>query len=173
MTTAEPTASLRTCGVRVPCSTSNIGAGFDCLGLAFNRYLDAAYVPGGDTLTVQRGGTVAVLDDDAKDSFVAAFRAQLSRHGIDPRGTLTVTSQIPVGRGLGSSGAAVVAGVTLAMAARGDDIDRADALAAALRIEGHPDNAAPSLFGGLVAVMTAEDGTPRALSQTLSTQLGF
>jgi homoserine kinase len=174
MNTAGPTASLRTCGVRVPCSTSNLGAGFDCLGLAFNRYLDAAYIPGADVLTVERGGTLSGLDDDARDIFVTAFRAQLQKGGIsDPGGTLRVTSQIPVGRGLGSSGSAVVAGVALAMAARNETLDRHAALNAALRVEGHPDNAAPALFGGLVAVMIAEDGSARALPQTLSPELGF
>src|SRR5687767_7670848 len=169
MTTAEPTASLRTCGVRVPCSTSNIGAGFDCLGLAFNRYLDAAYVPGGDTLSVERDGTLSGLDDDARHILVTAFRAQLPKSAISDAGmTLGVTSQIPVGGGLGSSGAAVVAGVALAMAARNETLDRHAALNTALRVEGHPDNAAPALFGGLVAVMIAEDGSARALPQTLS-----
>jgi homoserine kinase len=173
MTNAAPTA-LRTAGVRVPCSTSNLGAGFDCLGLAFNRYLDAAFVPGGDTLEVERGGTLSTLTDDAHDVLVTAFRAQLAKGGVtDPAGTLRVTSQIPIGRGLGSSGSAVVAGVALAMAARNETLDRHAALTAALRVEGHPDNAAPALFGGLVAVMIAEDGTPRALQQELSPELGF
>ena len=168
------TTALRTAGVRVPCSTSNLGAGFDCLGLAFNRYLDAAFVPGADTLDVERGGTLSTLVADEQDLFVTAFRAQLAKSGVtEPAGTLRVTSQIPIGRGLGSSGSAVVAGVALAMAARNETLDRHAALTAALRVEGHPDNAAPALFGGLVAVMTAEDGTPRALLQTLSPDLGF
>src|SRR5687767_8037963 len=104
MTNAGPTA-LRTAGVRVPCSTSNIGAGFDCLGLAFNRYLDAAFVPGGDALQVERGGTLSTFTDDANDLLVTAFRAQLARGGTtEVAGVLRVTSQIPIGRGLGSSG---------------------------------------------------------------------
>jgi homoserine kinase len=47
-----PAPELRACAVRVPCSTSNLGAGFDCLGLAFDRYIDAGFEPGGDTLHV-------------------------------------------------------------------------------------------------------------------------
>ncbi|HUF51844.1 MAG TPA: homoserine kinase [Longimicrobiales bacterium] len=174
MTAAAPSAPVRACGVRVPCSTSNLGAGFDCIGLAFNRYLDAAFAPGGDALDVRRGGTLAALVDDDRDLFLSAFRAELRRRGrAHTTGSLLVTSQIPIGRGLGSSAAAVVAGIALAAAACGDTLDRNSALAAAMRVEGHPDNAAPALFGGLVAIVHSEDGAPRALPLALSPRIGF
>jgi homoserine kinase len=162
------------CGVRVPCSTSNLGAGFDCLGLAFGRYLDAAFQPGDEPLTVRRAGTLASLDVAAsEDLLLTAFRDGFRRRGLaEPAGRITVTSQIPIGRGLGSSAAAVVAGITLAASASGSALDRVQALAIAAGAEGHPDNAAPSLFGGLVAVAYAEHA-PRALRLPLSDALAF
>jgi homoserine kinase len=88
-------------------------------------------------------------------------------------GTLIVTSGIPVGRGLGSSAASVVAGIALATAACGDTLDPDAALAEAVRLEGHPDNAAPALFGGLVSIAYAEHGVPRAMRLPLSPGVGF
>ncbi|CAN5869583.1 homoserine kinase [soil metagenome] len=169
---------LRACAVRVPCSTSNLGAGFDCLGLAFDRYLDAGFEPGGGPSDsppdIRRGGTLAGLDiAPADDVFILAFRAELRRRGAPPGGVLFITSEIPVGRGLGSSGAAVVAGIALAAAACGDTLDLDMALAAAVRLEGHPDNAAPALFGGLTAVTYTEHSTPRAMRLPLSRNISW
>jgi len=167
--------TLRAGAVRVPCSTSNLGAGFDCIGLAFSTYLDAGYEPGPQPLTIARAGTLHDLDIPLDDDILAtAFRRELRRRGIDaPTGRLLVTSAIPVGRGLGSSGAAVVAGIALAHAACGETLDRNAALATAARLEGHPDNSAPSLFGGLVAIAFAEHGMPRAMKLPLSPAITF
>jgi homoserine kinase len=165
---------LRACAVRVPCSTSNLGAGFDCIGLAFDRYLDAGYEPGGDALRISRTGTLADLDASADDVLVRAFTSALRRHGVArPAGSLMVGSAIPVGYGLGSSGAAAVAGGALAAAATGTALDRDGALAAAIRLEGHPDNAAPALFGGLTAVAVTEQGVPRAMRLPLARGIGW
>jgi homoserine kinase len=170
-TPPEPIA----CAVRVPCSTSNLGAGFDCIGLAFDRYLDAGYEPDGDALHVRRAGALHALDigiDD--DVLISTFRAALERRGVrSVGGTLLITSAIPVGRGLGSSAAAVVAGLALAAAACGESFDRGAALATAARIEGHPDNAAPALFGGLVGIAHGGDGAPLAMPLPLSPELRF
>jgi homoserine kinase len=173
---ADDDGSLRSCAVRVPCSTSNLGAGFDCLGLAFDRYLDVGYVPGpAGTLDIRRTGSVADLDVPAhEDLIITGFLAELQRHGIrDAGGEFLVHSEIPVGRGLGSSGAATVAGIALATAARSAVLDRAAALGHAVRSEGHPDNAAPSLFGGLTAVIHTEHGVPNAVRMPLSPEVGF
>jgi homoserine kinase len=173
MTSVQP-AALRACAVRVPCSTSNLGAGFDCLGLAFDRYLDAGYEPQPGALHVTRAGELGgLIIDDAEDVLIAAFRAQLEQRGVrDPGGSIIVRSEIPIGRGLGSSGAAVVAGVALAAATVGEPLDRAAALAAAVRFEGHPDNAAPALYGGLVAV-AFDHSMPRAMRMQLSPDVMF
>ena len=168
-------AALRACGVRVPCSTSNLGAGFDCIGLAFDLYLDAGYQPGSGDLTIRRAGTLRNLAADVGDDrLVLAFLAELSRRGVaQPGGRLLASSAIPVGRGLGSSAAATVAGIALATAACGDTLDREAALAAAARVEGHPDNSAPALLGGLVAVASSTEGMPRAFHLPLSDRIAF
>ncbi|HEX2167294.1 MAG TPA: homoserine kinase, partial [Longimicrobiales bacterium] len=150
-------------------------AGFDCLGLALDLYLDAGYEPGSGDLTIRRGGTLRELGSDlSDDGLVLAFLAELKRRGVQrPGGMLLATSTIPISRGLGSSAAATVAGFSLAAAACGDMLDRDAALASAARAEGHPDNAAPSLFGGLVAIAASGHGVPRAMRLPLSDEIAF
>lgn len=173
--TTVPAPALRPCAVRVPCSTSNLGAGFDCLGLAFERYLDAGFEPGPGPLSVRRSGELSSLQvADGDDVLVSAFLSQLRRYGAEAAGgSIIMRSDIPVGRGLGSSGAAVVAGIALAAAACGVPLDRDAALQSAVRLEGHPDNAAPALHGGLVAVAYTEHSTPRAMRLELSPAIAF
>jgi homoserine kinase len=192
---AEP-SELRPARVRVPASTSNLGSGFDCLGLAIARYLEAAYEPGDAPLRLELGGTLTALRATAEDDILArAFRARAAAHGVPGvGGVLRATSDIPLSRGLGSSAAAVVAGLALADAAAGK-LKRAanpdapghspapahalapaqqdDWLAAATDLEGHPDNAAPAILGGLVAVARDTAGRPRAVPLPLSPAVGF
>ena len=136
--------------VRVPGSTSNLGAGFDTIGLAVSRYLIAEYLPADQPLVIERRGTLAALDGmpEELDLFAQAMRS------IAPslNGTLILDSQIPVGRGLGSSAAAVVGGLQLGAAVAGSPLDADAVLRAARRWESHLDNVAPCLLGGLVAV---------------------
>jgi homoserine kinase len=131
--------------VRVPCSTSNLGSGFDTVGLALDRYLHASFEPADvGEVVVERTGTLARLDAEGEPDLVAeTLRRTLARD---------VRSDIPVARGLGTSAAAVLAGYDLARAIRSEPRDDDAAFQAALRYEGHGDNAAPSLFGGLRAV---------------------
>jgi homoserine kinase len=147
---------MQTLAVRVPCSTSNLGAGFDCIGLAFNRYLTATLHIADQPLHVERRGSLAEFDiADGDDVMIEAMRAL----DCEPRGLLVVESDIPVGRGLGSSGAAAVAGVMLAIRLKRTDLRRQEVAARAAEIEGHPDNAVPATFGGLVAAMTQTNET--------------
>lgn len=168
---------LQRATVRVPASTSNLGAGFDTLGLAMQRYLGARYDPGEGPLTLERAGTLAHLDVTPEEDLLRlAFAAELARRGVDAGragGSLHATSEIPVGRGLGTSAAAVVAGLLLAAAAAGEPApDRGALLAHAVGLEGHGDNAGPALFGGLIAVSPAAGG-PRALRLPLSGRVAF
>jgi homoserine kinase len=131
--------------VRVPASSANLGAGFDVLGMALELHLDI--------------GSGDVPDDarpvDAHHPAAKAFAEWSSL--VEPPEQLWVRSAIPMARGLGFSGAARVGGA--ALAAIGDTSDPAGALAAAwnsvldvaVRMEGHGDNAAASVFGGVVA----------------------
>jgi homoserine kinase len=128
--------------VRVPASTSNLGAGFDCVGLALDLWLEARLVEGAEAFTYE--GTLAGLDP--QHDLIAH---QLADAGLAGRWRLAVRSDIPVGKGLGSSGAAIVAGLALVDLARGATLQRERLLARASAIEGHPDNVGPALFGGL------------------------
>ncbi len=148
--------------VRVPASTSNLGAGFDCVGVAVDRWLTASVQLGDKTskVRINRAGAVESLAHDAeKDLVHVGFR--LACDDCDtpvPRGiSYEVTSTIPVARGLGASAAALVAGAFLAKGALDLDLTP-DAIATMCALsEGHPDNAAPSVFGGAVLGVPIKD----------------
>lgn len=157
--------------VRIPCSTSNLGSGYDAIGLALERYLEVAFEPtGGRGLAVEREGTLAGLS--GQDLVATAFLVELRREGADPTGVLRLTSSIPVARGLGSSAAAVLAGYDLARAALGLPRHDQGAFDLTLQHEGHGDNAAPCLYGGLRAVARTADGTV-VIRLKLSESVGF
>jgi homoserine kinase len=128
--------------VRVPASTSNLGAGFDCVGLALDLWLEARLAEGAGPPVYS--GTLAGLDP--QHDLIAR---ELEVAGLAGRWHLAVHSDIPVGKGLGSSGAAVVAGLALVELARGASLNRERLLQRGAEIEGHPDNVGPALFGGL------------------------
>lgn len=162
--------------VRVPGSTSNLGAGFDCMGVAVQRWLRVTARAGGAARapTVDRRGTLSTLDalPDA-DLVYRGFVAACRRAGQDvPAGlALAADSDIPVARGLGSSAAATVAGAAAAAALLGLDLDR-DAIATlSAELEGHPDNVGPAVYGGAVLVLPAPHGlhvTPLLVHQSLA-----
>lgn len=159
--------------VRIPCSTSNLGSGYDTIGLALDRFLDASFVPdGGGRLAVERTGTLARLASDEPDLVATTLEAKLRERGRAASGLLRLHAQIPVARGLGTSAAAVAAGCDLALAVCGEPSDRDEAFAAAIRHEGHGDNAAPSVYGGLRAVARTADG-PVVIGLALSEGVGF
>jgi homoserine kinase len=160
--------------VRVPCSTSNLGSGYDTIGLALDRYLEASFTPhSGGGIVLERTGTLSRLDETQEPDLVATFfERHLAQHDLTPSGTLRLHSEIPVARGLGASAAAVVAGHELAYAVRGVSGDNEETFTAAMQFEGHGDNVAPSVFGGLRAVATTPDG-PVVMSLHLSNEVGF
>jgi homoserine kinase len=165
--------TLSACRVRVPCSTSNLGSGFDTLGLALDRYLRASFRPDGGLLRLERSGTLADLGvPPMTDLLASTFRRMVEASGALVEGTIRVTSEIPVGRGLGSSAAALVAGYALARGALGARTDKLGAFAWATAREGHGDNAGPCALGGFHAVVPGPKG-PRTLSLPLSQEIGF
>ncbi|HEX9581474.1 MAG TPA: homoserine kinase [Gemmatimonadales bacterium] len=128
--------------VRVPASCSNLGSGFDCLGLALDLWLEARLVEGSGPPRYE--GTLAGLDPE-RDIIATTLKV----HGIRQGLRLHARSDIPVGKGLGSSAAAHVAALALGQVASGQAADRDAVFRAAARIEGHPDNAGPAVYGGL------------------------
>ncbi|MGA8223997.1 MAG: homoserine kinase [Candidatus Acidiferrales bacterium] len=152
--------------VRVPASTANLGAGFDCFGLALQLYLAVRA-----TVLSGSGNRSQVRSRGAKGSSLLArvpeenliFRAmKYAAEGESfslPPVRLAVHNAIPVAAGLGSSAAAVVAGVALAFAVAGRTPSTASGLRYATELEGHADNAAAAFLGGLVVTAARADGT--------------
>ncbi len=165
--------TLNAARVRVPCSTSNLGSGYDTIGLALNRYLEATYEPGPTGLEIFREGSLATADyDDADDLVARSFASALRSMGSEVGGTLRLKCDIPIGKGLGSSAAAILAGSDLALAATGQGRNDAGVFGTAYEHEGHGDNAAPCLYGGLRAVLPGATG-PLPIELALSPDLGF
>jgi len=155
--------------VRVAATSANLGPGFDALGLALSLYddVEARITAGGLDIEVNgEGADQQLADAGEKHLVVRAMRATFDSigSGKQPPGlALRCTNRIPHGRGLGSSAAAIVAGVLAAAALTGNEAghDQNDLLALATQIEGHPDNVAACLAGGLTIAWTTDDGTPR------------
>ncbi|WBB49359.1 homoserine kinase [Verrucosispora sp. WMMA2044] len=154
--------------VRVPATSANLGPGFDALGLALALHDDVAaeVTAGGVTVTVTGEGAGDLPVDDSH-LVVRAMRATFDALGGQPPGlAVECVNRIPQARGLGSSSAAIVAGVLLARALVAEGASRLgdDAvLRLAAEIEGHPDNVAPCLLGGFTLAWTEPDGS-RAVS---------
>lgn len=144
---------------RAPASSANLGPGFDVLAVALDRYVEVEVEPA-DRLSVRTEGEGAGLSDSA--SHLAA-RVAASVLGHD-RFSLVVRSQIPVARGLGSSAALAAAAAAAAGAA--------DPFIVAARVDGHPDNAAAAVFGGLVVVALV-DGALQAQRMRLDPAIAF
>lgn len=127
--------------VRVPASTSNLGAGFDCLGLALDLWLTASLVKGKGP--PEYTGTLTGLFP-AEDLILRHLLGAPAGYRLEAR------SEIPVGVGLGSSAAAIVAGLALAQLVAGDKLDHDKVFRKAANAEQHADNAAPATYGGLL-----------------------
>ena len=148
--------------VRVPATSANLGPAFDCAGLALTRYdeLEFAVLPSGLEVSVSGVGA-GELPTDESHLVVRAFRAACAQLGWSPSGLrVTAENGIPQGRGMGSSAAAVVAGVLGAWALCPDveDLDVEAVLRLTSELEGHPDNVAPCLLGGATLSWTGEAG---------------
>jgi len=144
--------------VQVPATSANLGPGFDCFGLALGLHDDVVARVVDSGLSVDIAGEGAGLPRDESHLVVRAMRDTFTRLGGQPRGIeLSCANRIPHGRGLGSSAAAIVAGIVLARAlVVGGDAALPDpaAFALAASIEGHPDNVAAALYGGLTIAWT-------------------
>lgn len=150
--------------VRVPASSANLGPGFDALGLALDLHDDLIARVGEDGLCIDVAGEGETLPRDETNLVVRSMRAAFDRLGGQPRGLeLSCANRIPHSRGLGSSAAAIVAGILLArgLVLGGErTLPDRDVLALASELEGHPDNVAAALLGGLTIAWTSPPATP-------------
>ena len=157
--------------ILVPGSVANLGGGFDTLGVAVQLYLRARIVDvrddGGGKLTVVASAP-PVHAGNAMERAFALAAARTGRRA--PSVAVEVESEIPMAAGLGSSAAAVVAGLRVFERVTRTLTDD-ELLALATEVEGHADNAAPALFGGLTSVVADEEHHPVALHWTWPEEL--
>jgi homoserine kinase len=151
--------------VRVPATSANLGPGFDALGLALGLYDDVEVETDGSGLAIQVSGMGEETADRGEAHLIArTFRSAYAAIGGEVEGLrIRCVNRIPHARGLGSSSAATVAGILAARALHpgGHALTDDDVLALATRAEGHPDNVAPCLAGGLTIAWQTPSG-PRS-----------
>jgi homoserine kinase len=164
--------------VRVPASSANLGAGFDCFGLALELFLTVrATVQSGpgahsDARTSGVDGSDALPSAPAENLILRAMQHAAERHGLHlPAVHLAVQNQIPIAGGLGSSAAAIVAGTALGFAVCGEKLTQENALCLAAEMEHHTDNVGAALLGGLVVSFVGADGNVIALRKKWPRQI--
>ena len=161
-TELAPGLAGRRVHVKVPATSANLGPGFDTLGLALARYdeLDVEVIADGLEVEVHGIGEGEVPHDESH-LVVRAIGHAFGHYGLErPPLRLVAHNSIPHGRGLGSSGAAIVAGIMAAKGLLAPEIEIApdELLQLATELEVHPDNVAPALFGGLTIAWVTPEG---------------
>lgn len=166
------TTSSHKVRVRVPATTANLGPGFDALGLALQFYnfvtIEQSSNSGDTIIAIGEGADILNQGDPEKNIALRAAHMLLHEIGIERTPlTLTLENQIPLARGLGSSSAArvgaLVAANEWARRQHNKSLEQNDLLTLATRLEGHPDNVAPALLGGLIISVTRDAGEVLAL----------
>lgn len=137
--------------IKVPASSANMGPGFDSVGLAMNRYLTLQVVEQDEWEFVHQSNYLPNVSHYRKHFIYHIVRkvANLYKKELPPCKVI-VNSDIPLARGLGSSASAVVAGIELANQLCNLSLSQEEKLLHATKLEGHPDNVAPALLGGVV-----------------------
>lgn len=150
--------------VRVPATTTNLGPGFDCIGMALALYNEVALEAEAEAFRIEiEGEGRGQLPEDASNLVyrAAAWVYEAAGRALPPL-RVALVNRVPVGRGLGSSAAALVGGLVGANALLGNPFSLEALLARAVEWEGHPDNVIPALVGGWT-VACMEGGLPRYL----------
>ncbi len=150
---------VRKVTVRVPATTANLGPGYDCMGMALG-FSSSLTIERSDVFAIEIRGAGAKSLSKGQDNLV--YRSALAVYKAIKRAPpvmrLRCVNAIPLNRGLGSSSAAIVSGLVAANALEGSPLANDALLQLATEIEGHPDNVAPALLGGLQIVV--KDGDP-------------
>jgi homoserine kinase len=160
--------------VRVPASSANLGPGFDALGLALSIYLTCRFRRS-DSLAIQVEGRDAASIPTTPENLIwqTALSVAESHRMQMPPIELQIRNQIPVGKGLGSSAAALTAGVVIADHLLDLRWKPLRILDEAARLEGHPDNVAPCTLGSIVASAIDSGGVTRAVRLDLPQRFGI
>ncbi len=148
--------------VRVPASSANLGPGFDALALAYQLYCTLEFKiadkHSAEPLITLKGKTVAPLSSDKSNLIYTVLHNILGDSDLLNRVRIGIESDIPLGRGLGSSAAAITGAIWAAYAISRGQVGNDEVLAKACEIEGHADNASASLLGGLVVCANRTHG---------------
>ncbi len=144
--------------IRVPATSANLGPGFDCLGLALNIWNEVSFEPASKTTYRASGEGAEKLNKGTKNMLTKAFAYVHEICGRDFKGVnIQTQNEILMSSGLGSSAAAIVAGMFGANEMLDHPLSASELLILATDMEGHPDNVAPALIGGLVVSVMSED----------------
>ncbi|PNY80844.1 homoserine kinase [Deinococcus koreensis] len=146
--------------VRAPASSANLGPGFDSLGLSVPLFTTLRVTPQDTTEVVPLGAELAGTAADESNYVYRAMLLAARRAGRElPPARIEIETEVPLARGLGSSAAALVGGIVAGNELLGRPLDDEAVLDVAAREEGHPDNVAPALFGGIVVATLDKLGT--------------
>jgi homoserine kinase len=159
--------------VRVPASSANLGPGFDALGMALGVYLTCRFRRSA-TLEIRVGGRDAASIPAGPDNLIWQTAVAVAESlGLRmPSIELEISNQIPLGKGMGSSAAALTAGVVVADCLLDLGWKPARVLDEAARLEGHPDNVAACILGGIVASAIDSGGVARAVRIEMAQRFG-
>jgi homoserine kinase len=142
--------------VRVPASTSNLGPAFDCVGCALEIYLRVTVLPGSGSHRIEASGVDSAKMPAGDDNLILKVMGRVAERRervLDPL-RLVVENEVPLARGLGSSAAAILAGISCYEIATGDRLTAEEIIDCAWEFEPHTDNLASALFGGLTLSAT-------------------
>ncbi|MBE7704659.1 MAG: homoserine kinase [Cyanobacteria bacterium SIG29] len=154
--------------VKVPATTANLGPGFDCLGLALPIYneitVEETVMPGSgvEINIIDENNDMDTLSIPLDENNIVYKAIELLYNFVGQSASdmkITIKTQIPVTRGLGSSASVIVGGLMAANKLLGSPADDAVLLSIASEVEGHPDNVAPAIFGGFCVASIEEDGS--------------
>ena len=160
--------------LRVPASSANLGPGFDALGLALGIYLECRFEEADQlSITVQGRDTGSISTGEDNLIWQTALAVARDVGGVLSPIQLDINNDIPLGKGLGSSAAALTAGVVIADHLLGLHWKRLRILDEAAQIEGHPDNVAACVLGSIVATAMERGGTARAVRIELPARYGI
>ncbi|RUM90211.1 MAG: homoserine kinase [Thermovibrio sp.] len=143
--------------VSVPASTSNLGPGFDALGLALSLYNDFYFEPSELYSVEIEGEGKEELPKDERNLFLRAYRSTMEYLGLNQPIRVKLVNRIPLGRGLGSSATAIVGGILAAERISGKKLSLPEVIDIAFKFEPHPDNVLPAYTGGFVVAATNGD----------------
>ena len=160
--------------LRVPCSTSNVGPGFDAFSIALNAYLTVSWRPAEKTTLTRHGALAESLLSAGRDPVLRGMRRASILAGQPlPPGELLVDGDFPPGRGLGASGSGLVAGLLLGNRLCGERISEDELLIEGIELEGNPENAVGALFGGAHWSIETKRGEWRHIPVVLHRDLRF